>query len=299
VNPFYCYRGFGLLVHSELELPELPVAPAGHNRADVVIRRGTVPRVPRRTTLDEELAINSLGAAFLIRNGREITVDIRPDADPAVVRVLLLGRVIAFLFRQRGWLPLHASGVAIDSECVLFLGAAGAGKSTMAAAFHKVGHLVVTDDVGSVRITGERRCVVQTAWSYVRLRPDARAVLDQSSPAAGFQAGKHRYDLNRGIAPADLYPVRCAYIVEYGDDTLAEPIETLRAIALLSRHSFVRHRNMVLEALQSHLRDCSAVASLIPVRRLIRPRSLPGLPEVVRFVKQDLAGLTAFRSSQR
>lgn len=297
MNRYFCYRAFGLLIHSELELPELPAAFANgtdddHNyKAGLVIRRGTVPRAPRRSTLDEELAINSLGAAFLIRNGSEITVDIRPDADPSTLRVLLLGRVMAFLLRQRGWLPLHASGVVIDDECILFLGAAGAGKSTTAAAFHKGGHLVATDDVGAVRVTPEGRCVVQCAWSYVRLRDDARAVLGDSHPAAGFQADKHRYDLNRGIAGGDVYPVRCAYVIEYGDALLAEPIETLRAVTLLSRYSFVRHRNMEREALQCHVRDCSAVASLVPVRQLTRPRSLDALPALVPFVEKDLVGL--------
>lgn len=296
MNQYFRYRGFGLLIHSEIELPELLAASAGNDKADkadVMIRMGTVPRVRRQATLDEELAINSVGAAFLIRNGLEITVDVRPDADPGTIRVLLLGRVMAFLFRQRDWLPLHASGVVVDDECVLFLGAPGAGKSTTAAAFHKAGHLVVTDDVGAVRIAGEGRCVVQSAWSYVRLRDDARAVLDDSDAAAEFQLDKHRYDLSRGIAGGELYPVRCAYIVEYGDAMLAEPIDTLRAIALLSRHSFVKHHNMEREALQRHLQDCSAVASHIAVRRLIRPRSLGALPALVRFVEEDLARLAA------
>jgi hypothetical protein len=294
MNP-YCYRGFGLLIHSELKLPELATASPGDRekdgQADLVIRRGTVLQVPRKITLDEELAINGLGAAFLIRHGREITVDARRDADPALVRVLLLGRVMAFLLRQRGWLPLHASGVVIDNECVLFLGAPGAGKSTTAAAFYKRGRLVATDDVGAVRVASDGRCVMQSAWSYLRLCEDARVLLDGSDNAAGFQADKHRYDLNRAIVPGDLYPVRCAYIVEYGDDLQAEPVETLRAVTLLSRHSFVKHRNMERNALQGHLRDCSAVSSVIPVRRLIRPRSLAALPAVVRFVEEDLAGL--------
>jgi len=295
VNRYFCYRGFGLIIHSEIELPELPAASADGRKDDdakVVIRLGTVPQVPRHATLDEELAINSLGAAFLIRNGTEITVDIRPDADPDAVRVVLLGRVMAFLLRQRGWLPLHASGVVLGNECILFLGAAGAGKSTIAAAFHRAGHFVATDDVGAVRIAGERCCVVQSAWSYVRLRDDARVVLGDSGPAAAFHANKHRYDLNGGITGGDLYTVRCAYVVEDGDATQAEPIETLRATTLLSRYSFVRHHNMEREALQCHLRDCSAVASAIPVRRLVRPRSLVALPAVVRFVEKDLAGLT-------
>src|SRR5208282_821090 len=110
-----CYRyfGFGLRVDSELELPELPLCPPGITEPDVVVRLGPVPRDRRRATADEELAVNVVGAAYLVRNGREITVDPLPDADPAAVRVVLLGRVMAFLLRQRGWLPLHGSGVLI------------------------------------------------------------------------------------------------------------------------------------------------------------------------------------------
>lgn len=291
MNAYFRYRAFGLIIDSELELPELPPASVRDDKAGVAIRRGPLRRVPRHATLAEEVGINIPGAAFLVRNGREITVDVLPDADPALVRVVLLGRVMAFLFRQRGWLPLHASGVVMDGECILFLGATGAGKSTTAAAFHKRGHLVATDDVGAVRIAGGGHCVLQSAWSYLRLRDDARVVLDVSDRAAGFQANKHRYDLDRGISPGDLYPVRCAYVLEYGDATVAEPVDSLPATTLLSRHSFVTHPNMDRESLQRHLRDCSAVASIIPVRRLIRQRSLAALPAVVRFVEEDLASV--------
>jgi hypothetical protein len=290
MNQCYRYRAFGLRIASELELPELPAASPREGEAEVVIRMGTAPLVRRWATLNEELTVGP-GAAFLIRNGREITVDPRPDANPAAVRVVLLGRVMAFLLRQRGWLPLHASAVVIDNECVLFLGAVGAGKSTTAAAFHARGYLVITDDVGAVRITSEGRCIVQAAWPYVRLCDDARAVLGGSVHTATFQFDKHRYDLNHAGTPDNHYPVRCAYMIEYGDAPVVEPIPSLQAIALLSRHSFVRHRNMEREALSRHLRDCSAVARLIPVRRLVRLRSLESLPAVVRLVEEDLAAL--------
>jgi hypothetical protein len=276
-----------------MELPELSPASFREGEAEVTIRRGTVPQGRRRATLNEELAVTYFGAAFLICHGREITVDARLDADAGALRVVLLGRVMAFLLRQRGWLPLHASGVVIDNECVLFLGAVGAGKSTTAAAFHARGHLVITDDVGAVRITSQKRCIVQAASPYVRLCDDARVVLGDTGAAATFQVDKHRYDLKYGAAPDELYPVRCAYIMEYGDALGVESIPNLEAVALLSRHSFVRHRRMEREALRCHLRDCSEVASLISVRRLARQRSLGGLPAVVRFVEEDLAGLVA------
>lgn len=285
----HLYRGFGLLIESEFELPELPRA-ADTIQPDVVIRRGAVPRLAREATLDEELALHNPEAAFLIRHGREVIVDEHPDADPSGLRVLLLGRVMAFLFRQRGWLPLHASAVVIGNACALFLGYPRAGKSTTAAAFHRLGHLVVTDDVAPVRVDDNGNCVLQSGWSYVRLRPDAQVVLAETSAAAAFQAGKYRYDLN-AFSEGKLYPTHCAYTIEFGDRLSVEPAGTVQAVPLLSRFSFIRHSRMARESLQAHLRDCSAVASAVPVRRLIRPRALAELPELVRFVEADLATL--------
>lgn len=287
MSGYYCYRSFGLLIHSEIELPELP-ATDSLDAPDVVIRRGAVPRDPQPATLREELAIHVSGVSFLIRDGCEITVGIRSEVDPAALRVLLLGRVMAFLFRQRGWLPLHASGVVIEDQCTLFLGLARAGKSTIAAAFHKCGHFVITDDVAPVRLNGERQCLMQSSWPHLRLRQDSQALLDGSQLTSVVQAEKRRYDLSGRSAPGHVYTVRCAYVLEYGGGIRAEPVDPMRAIPLLSQCSFTRHERMTREALQAHLRDCSLVAHALPVRRLIRPSSFAELPELVHFVAKDL-----------
>jgi hypothetical protein len=59
----------------------------------------------------------------------------------------LLGGVLAFIARLRGRLPVHASAVVIDDQAVLFAGGAGAGKSSVAAAFAVLGYPVLSDDV--------------------------------------------------------------------------------------------------------------------------------------------------------
>lgn len=286
----YSYRAFGLLIQSDFELPELATQTSANREPDVVIHRGAVPRNTRQITLDEEVALQHPGAGFLIRGGRDVTVDVRPNTDPAVLRVLLLGRVMGFLFRQRGWLPLHASGVLVNNQCVLFLGSVRAGKSTTAAAFHRQGHLVVTDDVAPVRMDADDHCVLQSAWSFVRLHADSAAVLSDLDYAADREGAKHRYTLDSREG-GRVYPVRCAYAIEFGDEIAADPVDRIRAIPLLSRYCFVRHNQMSREALQIHVQNCSAVAGRIPVRRLIRPRSLDALPDLVRFVEQDLAAL--------
>jgi hypothetical protein len=292
VSDYFCYRVFGLIICSEIELPELASVAAPVSGADVVIRRGSVPRSHHPATLDEEIANNNPQAALLIRNGREITVEPNPHADPAALRVWLLGRVMAYLFRQRGWLPLHASAVLIHNRCVLFLGASRAGKSTTAAVFHKLGHVVLTDDVAPVRIAADGRCFLQAAWSHVRLRPDVQDVLNPAAVSTGYQAGKLRYDLGGNGAGGGLHPVSCAYVIEFREEISVHPIETMQAIPMLSQFSFVRHRQMAKEALGIHLRDCADVAAAIPVRLLTRPRSLSALPSLARFVETDVAALS-------
>jgi hypothetical protein len=295
VSQYFYYRVFGLMIRSEIQLPELLAIVPTESEVDVVIRTGKVPRFQRRATLDEELANNNPQAAFLIRNGREITVEPHPHSDTANLPVWLLGRVMAYLFRQRGWLPLHASGVLIHNQCVLFLGASRAGKSTTAAAFHKLGHVVLTDDVAPVRMAGDGRCVLQAAWSHVRLRPDVQDALRPSAVSTGYQAGKLRYDLGGNGAGGGLHAVHCAYVIEFGEEISVHPIKTLQAIPMLSRYSFARHRLMAKEALGIHLRHCSDVAGVIPVRLLTRPRSLSALPALARFVEKDIAALENYK----
>ena len=277
------YSGFGLCIHSEIELPGLP---PGGAEPDVMICFGFVSCVPRQATADEEVAIHDLAGRFHIRQGREILVDPAPGVDPAVLQVVLAGRMMAFLLRQRGWLSLHASAVRIDGQAILFLGTSGAGKSTIAAAFHKRGHNAITDDVGAVRVVRRGECVLCPAGPRVRLLDDSRSVFEGIEPAGVFQWDKHVYDLSRGELE-DMMPVRLIYALTDGDELEAELIPPLAASVLLSRNSFVRHMRMNTTALAGHVRDCAAVAAAVPVYRLTRPRSLAALPALVRWIEAD------------
>ncbi len=128
----YRYSAFSLTIDSEVELPELS---EGRGEPDVIIRLGTVTAQQTQATIEDEFALPLNVGRFHVKGGREIVVDPLPDADPYILRAMLQGRLMAYLLRQRGCLPLHASGVAIGGQAVLFLGESGAGKSTTAAAF--------------------------------------------------------------------------------------------------------------------------------------------------------------------
>ncbi|CAK0744895.1 hypothetical protein CCP1ISM_10051 [Azospirillaceae bacterium] len=134
----------GWRVHSDWPLPELLPWHGSDRPVDVWIRRGEVPEsLPGIRSGDPLLQVNGEGlarfaipgvAAYLIREGREITIATRlPDHAPDV-GLFLFGTVFGVLCHQRGVLPLHASCVAFGERAFAFAGVSGSGKSTLAAA---------------------------------------------------------------------------------------------------------------------------------------------------------------------
>jgi hypothetical protein len=100
-----------------------------------------------------------------------------------------------------------------------------------------------------------------------------------------LQWDKHLFDLARGDL-RDVVRVGRIYVLAYGEGSLVrELIQPVEVVALLSTNSIVKHGRMNKEALSAHLRDCAAVASAVPVYRLVRPRSLHALPDLVRSIE--------------
>jgi hypothetical protein len=86
------------------------------------------------------------------------------------------------MLRLRGIVCLHASAVAFDDHCVAFVGSAGAGKSTTAAAFAKLGRSIVSDDiVGLVERDGIFH--VLPAYPHLCLWPESVTMLYGSPDA--------------------------------------------------------------------------------------------------------------------
>jgi hypothetical protein len=285
----YRYSRFSLIIDSELELPELSEGLGG---PDVVIRLGTIDWPGDSATIQDEIVPFDGIGRFHVKSGREIVVDPLPDADPQRLRLLLTGKLMACLLRQRGCLPLHASGVAIGGQGALFLGESGSGKSTTAAAFYARGYGVLADDMCAVRAV-ECGVEIAAAWPGLRLLEDARQVIGQYGAPSGFRDDKHVFNLERK-EPASAFPVKRIYWLDYQSPdemshVCADIISGCSTVALLNSHSFLRTWNAGDELRQINLDRSASIASLVRVRRLIRPRSLGYLPELVDFVEKDLA----------
>ena len=99
-------------------------------------------------------------------------------------RHLLLDQVLPLIVASRDCLALHASVVDVDGGAIAFLGAAGQGKSTLAAALGRRGHAVLSDDCCVVRRSA-RGFEVWATYPGVRLFRPSRDHVFGDAPTRG------------------------------------------------------------------------------------------------------------------
>jgi hypothetical protein len=92
----------------------------------------------------------------------------------------------------------------------------------------------------------------------------------------------------KGPTQRNTIPVTRIYLLEFGELILSESVPALSSVVWLSTHSFIKRRGTEPDALRSHVRDCVAVASAMPLYRLVRPKTFAVLPDLVRAVERDL-----------
>ncbi|MFC0216451.1 aldolase [Paenibacillus chartarius] len=162
----YSYYAFGLRIHSEMELPELPALPFGDGSADAEIK--LAPHTAYTAELDnnpyEHMVKNGQvlfyvpdHAYFSIEAGRTIAITPLAGADIRLVRLYVLGSCMGALLLQRRLLPLHGSAVEIDGKAYAVVGDSGAGKSTLASVFIHNGYRLISDDIIAVSISQEEK----------------------------------------------------------------------------------------------------------------------------------------------
>lgn len=220
----------GLRVSSELPLPELFPWVGDGRPADVEILLGDVPPF-----LDDPghvgpfLQTSSNGAcryeiadvaAYLIEDGRRVTVAPRVALDSPAIRVFLFGSVFGLLCHQRGLLPLHASCVEIDGKAVAFTGPSGAGKSTLAAAFRRLGFPLLADDVTVIDFAAPGELTVLPSFPRVRLWRDTMDAMGLSHAGLSRvrpEVDKFQLPVETGFARAPL-PLSIVYHLKTAKD---------------------------------------------------------------------------------
>lgn len=203
------------------------------------------------------------------------------------VAAYLLGPILGFVLRLRGVTCLHASAVAIGGHAIALVGPSGRGKSSTAAAFARMGHAVLADDVVALRDEGDE-FRVEPAFPRLHLWPEsseflfgARDALPRITP--GWD--KRFLDLNRGEYrfQHEALPLTAIYLLdERHTEQDAHRIEAISPrdglMTLVSdAHASVlvgpRHRAQEFESL-SRLVECVRVRRVTPCADFARVQEL-------------------------
>lgn len=236
---------------------------------------------------------------FVVRDGKEITVDPLPGVEESLLRLPLLGAVFSAAIQQRGFLGLHASAVAIDGQAVVFAGASGQGKSTTAASLYARGHTLLADDLVVLDLDTESGVpMLYPSFPQLKLFPEAAAASlgDDPDDLPRLMAGvdKRARVAKKGFSPQAV-PVKCIYILKTDSEFQIEPLLPQEQIVQLIQKSYgalVFTHWLKGKTAAAHLRKCVELANSVPLRWLKRPRDLESLSELAQLVEANVrAGL--------
>ncbi len=222
------------------------------------------------------------GVQFVVdRAGTEVWASWPATSTLEDAATYLLGPVLGFLLRLRGVVCLHASAVAVDDRAVLLAGPPEAGKSTAAAAFWRIGHAILTDDVAPiVDVAGLPH--VQPAYPQLRLWPEAVEDFYGSAEALPKLTPtweKRALDLRAGHGGFQLQrlPLAGIYVLEdrsSGRDAVIESLSGRASILALLANSYTGYLlDPPMRA--NELAFLTRIAARVPVRRLVRSADRP------------------------
>lgn len=297
-NETHSYGAYGLTLNAPMRLPELECLGVTVGRADVNVRFGScgspVPGGEARG-YGQELSADGTrlfwkeAGHFLVSGGREIVIDPAPMAEEPFIRAALLGPVLAALLHQRGFVVLHASGIAVNGRAVAFMADSGEGKSTTAAAFHRAGCPVIADDLMAVRVS-DGAPEVEVGFPQLKLLPDALIGLGEDPlqlPIVHTGEDKRQRRVS-GPARQEPLPLHALYVLSTAESLEISPVGAAAALKALARLTFASSLLGPVR-IREHFAQCASLAQMGVVRRLSRPRDLSRLSDIVELVKADVA----------
>lgn len=300
----YFYQVSGMTLDSEIALPDLIKTDSA---PDVRIRYGKIAEAEVEKYLDSAETLQKRGfrirvaarAIFiewerlgkvLIRDGAEVTVE--PDAGVLEedLQPFLTGPVLSVLLHQRGCFVLHASSVVIDRAAVIFLGAKGYGKSTLAAHLQVRGHRLISDDIVPVNFD-EDRVLICPGYPRIKLFEDSIAAVGenpQDLPLIHRFVEKRSFQCAENFSTAPIV-LRAVYVLAEAETVSLEKLNAADAFIEITKNTYLNKYLEALDSLPEHFRQCRKLIASVPVYRLKRPHDFGLMNEVCAALEDHLA----------
>ncbi|MGR3717330.1 MAG: hypothetical protein ACU0B1_11370 [Thermohalobaculum sp.] len=309
----YGYRGYGLSLVSDLELPEYLPAPVADD-PDIRISleagaldawegsAGAVGEFIPAPPGGHLLRISGV-AVYHVSGGSDIRIIVEPGADPGLVRLFTIGSAMGMALHQRGILVLHGATVARGGQARILVGDSGAGKSTLAARLGRAGYAVLGDDTMALWNAPEGRAG-KWLWQGSRVFKlwedsiEAMGVGVEGLTRLGNRTDKY-YVPNPGPAADAGVELAEILVLETGDGPpRIEPLDGIRALQAVAVNTYRPEYVGLLGREVEHFRQCGELTRDVPVSRLIRPWGLPRIEETLDLVLSRWDAKPAVRSSR-
>jgi len=297
MNDVFWYRAFGLLIRSEIELPEYRPHQAG--TPDVTIQLSEEPlllrqefesrNVPIGTHLTDDGVLLHVDHAgdMIIRDGHQILVKPLPDAEPNFLRLYLVGSAMGILFHQRRQFIFHGAAVLLGNGASVFVGPSGAGKSTLAAHLAAAGYRALADDTLPLREEDEK-IIVWPGAEMFKMWGDALEGLGRATDDLTQVSERYgKYFLsNPMVAPDAPAEVREVFVLEHGDRFEITPISGLDAIAALNENTYRPEMIGFLGNEAGYLAQLGSLCQKLDFYRFTRPKDASRMSEGIEMLSR-------------
>ena len=210
------------------------------------------------------------------------------------VTTYLLGPILGFVLRLRGFVTMHASAVSIGGSAIALVGPQGAGKSTTAAALAGRGFAVLSDDVVALREFGND-LLIEPAYPQLKLWPDSVEALYGTTaklPPLTPNYDKRGLDLrNNGYRfQQEPLPLRAVYFLGARSDDAGSPfIESVPSHAGLMALIANAYGSLSLDG-QMRAREfdlLGRIATRVPLHQITPHRDSAYLSKLCEIILDD------------
>jgi len=293
----YYYQAFGLVIQSELVLPELNTI--DQTDPNILIRIGPTPskleRVSFRGALFEssptEFLFSNDIVSIYIKDGK--TIDIKPNstASDQDIRLYILGTGMGVVLHQRGLLPLHGSSIAYNGRAYIFSGSSTSGKSSLAAAFALKGYKVLADDISVVKKDKNGIFMVHPGIPHIKIWHDVQSVLSFPDVTDRVRPQLEKYYLSHQIEfLTEPLPIEAICILSIKREKGFE----YSKITGVDKFNSIRNNTFRIRILDSsgqteaHFHTVSHLSKSIDLYRICRPSIPLNVIELADFIEQNI-----------
>jgi hypothetical protein len=174
------YQVFGLAIDSALPLSDLPEfvgdssAPVHVYLVEQLDMSDFVPITPcLGIHPDGDVVLRVPSVANYRISENEIAIFVTQGAEPADIKLFLLGSGLGILAHRRGFLPMTASCIETDNGAALLMGRSCSGKSLLALGLAQAGMRVLSDDLVWVGPGSDAELIVYPGIPELRVWRDA------------------------------------------------------------------------------------------------------------------------------